>query len=244
MKNSEVDFTKEALYILKSVDLMDIDMVRDLVKESIKPKTPSTSDTPSKIKRSKTNKNICAQSMIQKNEPKIKKAYNRNHKIRSPQQIHNPHKPMFKEMIDKTQDQNSLYTKNYKKALEYINNRTMAVSSSYISPGTSPNKTRKMLNQTSRDSQIYDTKIETFNKSRKSPIQTKHMMNREINKHIHAQNGLMAELEFDDDNSYETENPIPHVPIPISPDNSSLENLKSSKSGKFSYRNNDISKKH
>ena len=190
-----------------------------------------------------SNKNICAQSIIQPNQTKIKKTYNRNNKNKSPQLLKHSHKPLFKEMIDKTQNQSYLYTKNYKKSLEYINNKMMAVSSSYMPPNNSPNKMRKMMDQTSRKSPIYDAKTESSRNH--NPKYNKHMMNSKISKHIHAQNGLMADLEFDADNSYETEDPIPHVPIPMSPDNSSLENLKNIKTANNSYRNSrELSFKH
>ena len=173
--------------------------------------------------------------MIQPNQTKIKKTYSRNYENKSPQQLKHSHKPLLKEMIDKTQNQSYLYNKNYKKSLEYINNKTMPMSSLYMPPNTSPNKTRKMMNQTNKDSQIYDAKIE--NSRYHNPKYNKHTMNNQISKHIHAQNGLMADLEFDADISYETEDPIPHIPLPISPDNSSLKNLNNINTANNSYRN-------
>lgn len=149
LKKVENEFTKEANFILKNMDLVDINMARDLITAAVNKLKTSQDEVKPNLHRNYTNKSL-GTSKIKQNTCRSKQGT-----IDDVGTHKHAYKPMFKELIDSNLNKTHLSTAEYKSMLGIIENRTTEYSikdhanSLYTSPNISPSKTLKSLKSSS-----------------------------------------------------------------------------------------------
>lgn len=226
------EYTQEANFILKNMEMMEITTVRDIVIAAVNKSKMSSGDTSTTsvkshhLKKSKTGKNLFNQTL--EHDTYTSKGQNQGVKrVKNNNLI----KPMYKEMLDSSVNKDMISTNDFKRELEYINRTKSAVSSkkvpsTYDSPEVSPKKVKKMSKKKIEKHEkisLKTTHLEQIISKYKRHTDPVDGTNSEISSQSHAEHHFQGQVQEIEEHNYDSEAPMPSAPVPIATDSWSFK---------------------